>query len=170
MSLHFGLETSINIYCVHNSTWLYVFSKGHLFSNCYKHFNIILPYWLSCSNQTGKSLTLGLLVETITCATPCAMCIVTNSPAKDFLFWYFYSIWVAQWRIQAWLGSLHYFLLPQFLSWHNHRVVLLMYVQSRTVLATDQTFRCSCCSRACLSRIGLVSHERTCSRLGSPPS
>ena len=34
----------------------------------------------------------------------------------------------------------------------------------------DQTFDCSRCGRTCLSRIGLVSHQRACSRRGQPPS
>ena len=32
-----------------------------------------------------------------------------------------------------------------------------------------QTFDCSHCGRTCLSRIGLVSHQRACSRRGQPP-
>ena len=32
------------------------------------------------------------------------------------------------------------------------------------------TFNCSRCGRTCLSRIGLVSHQRACSRHGQPPS
>ncbi|XP_063615914.1 uncharacterized protein LOC134789139 [Penaeus indicus] len=34
----------------------------------------------------------------------------------------------------------------------------------------DQTFDCSRCGRICLSRIGLVSHQRACSRRGQPLS
>ena len=34
----------------------------------------------------------------------------------------------------------------------------------------DVTFVCSRCGRTCLSRIGLVSHERACSRRGNRPS
>ncbi|XP_063614375.1 uncharacterized protein LOC134787527 [Penaeus indicus] len=34
----------------------------------------------------------------------------------------------------------------------------------------DQTFDCSRCGRTCLSRIGLVSHQRACSRRGQPLS
>ena len=32
-----------------------------------------------------------------------------------------------------------------------------------------QTFDCSHCGRTCLSRIGLVSHQRACNRRGQPP-
>ncbi|XP_037780222.1 uncharacterized protein LOC119576642 [Penaeus monodon] len=35
---------------------------------------------------------------------------------------------------------------------------------------SDQTFDCSRCGRTCLSRIGLVSHQRACSRRGQPLS
>jgi len=35
---------------------------------------------------------------------------------------------------------------------------------------SGQTFDCSHCSRTCLSRIGLVSHQRVCNRRGQPPS
>ena len=33
----------------------------------------------------------------------------------------------------------------------------------------DHTFNCSHCGQTCLSRIGLVSHQRACSRRGQPP-
>jgi len=44
--------------------------------------------------------------------------------------------------------------------------------KNRDALATirDQTFVCSRCGRICLSRIGLTSHQRACSRRGPHPS
>lgn len=42
--------------------------------------------------------------------------------------------------------------------------------QIASAAASDQTFDCSHCGRTCLSRIGLVSHQRACSRRGQPPS
>ena len=32
-----------------------------------------------------------------------------------------------------------------------------------------QTFDCSHCGRTCLSRMGLISHQRACNRRGQPP-
>ena len=37
-------------------------------------------------------------------------------------------------------------------------------------LNPGHTFTCYLCSRICLSRIGLVRHQRACSRFGPPPS
>ena len=39
-----------------------------------------------------------------------------------------------------------------------------------SAVVPEVTFDCSRCGRTCLSRIGLVSHERACSRRGQPPS
>ena len=39
-----------------------------------------------------------------------------------------------------------------------------------SAIIPDMNFDCSRCGRTCLSRIGLVSHERACSRRGKPPS
>ena len=42
--------------------------------------------------------------------------------------------------------------------------------EASTATVPGMTFDCSRCGRTCLSRIGLVSHERACSRRGQPPS
>ena len=42
--------------------------------------------------------------------------------------------------------------------------------EASTTTVPGVTFDCSRCGRTCLSRIGLVSHERACSRRGQPPS
>ena len=42
--------------------------------------------------------------------------------------------------------------------------------EASTTTVPGMTFDCSRCGRTCLSRIGLVSHERACSRRGQPPS
>ena len=42
--------------------------------------------------------------------------------------------------------------------------------RTATAAVPEKTFDCSHCGRICLSRIGLVSHQRACSRRGHPPS
>ena len=41
--------------------------------------------------------------------------------------------------------------------------------EASTTTVPGVIFDCSQCDRTCLSRIGLVSHERACSRRGQPP-
>ena len=43
-------------------------------------------------------------------------------------------------------------------------------IQGASAAIPDQTFNCSHCGRTCLSRIGLVSHQHTCSQHKQPPS
>ena len=43
-------------------------------------------------------------------------------------------------------------------------------IEASTTTVPGVTFDCSRCGRTCLSRIGLVSHERACSRRGQPAS
>ena len=43
-------------------------------------------------------------------------------------------------------------------------------IQGALTAIPDQTFDCSHCSRTCLSRIGLVSHQHACSRRKPTPS
>jgi exonuclease III len=54
----------------------------------------------------------------------------------------------------------------------NRRAILeeKRWKRKNRASTTTQSFPCSLCGRTCLSRIGLVSHQRTCNRQRNPPS